>query len=88
MLKIIHLLKKKILKESRYINIEVADSKSSSKIKNRNNRKEFYVDHLHIFTTKLLADCIKNENFKSLKIDKTSESCDKLLTLLQRRFKF
>jgi len=68
----------KILKKNGYVYIEVPDGESASKIKNGKNREEFYVDHLHIFSLKSLATCIKHANFKLLKIDKISEPSGKL----------
>jgi SAM-dependent methyltransferase len=68
----------RMLKESGYVYIEVPDGESASQTKDGKNREEFYVDHLHVFSLRSLANCIKYSNFKLLKIDKILEPSGKL----------
>ena len=68
----------KMLKKNGYIYIEVPDGESASQHKDAKNRQEFYVDHLHVFSLKSLANCTKFANFKLLKIDKICEQSGKL----------
>lgn len=67
----------KMLKKNGHIYIEVPDGESAAKTKEGKNREEFYVDHLHVFSLKSLANCIKYSNFKLLKIDKIIEPSGK-----------
>lgn len=66
------------LKENGYVYIEVPDGESASRTRGGKNREEFFVDHLHVFSLRSLANCIKYSNFKLLKIDKIQEPSGKL----------
>jgi 2-polyprenyl-3-methyl-5-hydroxy-6-metoxy-1,4-benzoquinol methylase len=68
----------RILKNNGYVYIEVPDGESASQAKDAKNREEFYVDHLHAFSLKSLANCLKRANFKLLKIDRILEPSGKL----------
>jgi 2-polyprenyl-3-methyl-5-hydroxy-6-metoxy-1,4-benzoquinol methylase len=68
----------RILKNNGYVYIEVPDGEAASQAKDAKNREEFYVDHLHAFSLRSLANCLRYANFKLLKIDKILEPSGKL----------
>lgn len=68
----------RILGDNGYVYIEVPDGEAASQAKNSKDREEFYVDHLHAFSLKSLANSVKCANFKLLKIDKILEPSGKL----------
>jgi len=72
----------KLLKNDGYIYVEVPDGTAASKQANGQNREEFFVDHLHIFSVRSLTKCLKLANFKILKIKKIREKSDKLTIYL------
>lgn len=68
----------RMLKKNGYAYIEVPDGESASQSKEGKDREEFFVDHLHVFSLRSLANCIKYSNFKLIKIDKIKEPSGKL----------
>ena len=69
---------KNYLSKSGYLYIEVPDGYAASKHKDKKNRQEFNVDHLHVFTKKSLKNCIKLAGLKLITCKNIKEKSNKL----------